>query len=272
MSIRVILHLALCALLGGCALQKMYFVHERPQSSACTAAAAAPQKIDAAGNDFFVWYYQGKYYVIGTPETNSLFVRQHLLPASESVENAGPYGETVIFEKDDARPDLLARLQEQYRNTPKLLKHWADEYFVWKHHDRIYVIGDRVTNHEFQRLKHLPYAKTLFEAGPHGETVVFEVNRKDPYFVEFLIERYLESPLLVKRNCPDYFVWKYRGRLYVLGSPATSLWFEKHQYLRHDKALLDAGPGGETVIFENAPGNPELLERLQATFFSKTAS
>lgn len=37
----------------------------------------------------------------------------------------------------------------------------------------------------------LPYTKTLIGAGPRGETVIFEVNMKDPALAGWLMETFL---------------------------------------------------------------------------------
>jgi outer membrane biogenesis lipoprotein LolB len=79
-------------------------------------AAKDLELIDSQGNDYFVWKYQGRIYVIGNSKTNEAFKSQHHLPYTRTILGVGPYGETVIFEvnpKDDALANRLQKTFEQ---------------------------------------------------------------------------------------------------------------------------------------------------------------
>ena len=42
----------------------------------------------------------------------------------------------------------------------------------------------------FKDSGHLPYARTFIGAGPHGKTVIFEVDKKKPEYVERLMAQF----------------------------------------------------------------------------------
>lgn len=62
----------------------------------------------------------------------------------------------------------------------------GNNYFVWEKAGRIYVLGQETTNQSFVENFHLPYARTLLGAGPNGETVVFEIDKKNPQLADRL--------------------------------------------------------------------------------------
>lgn len=49
---------------------------------------------------------------------------------------------------------------------------------------RIYVVGSPEMHASFEANRHPPYTRTLPGAGPNGETVGFQVDKKDPALVE----------------------------------------------------------------------------------------
>lgn len=144
----------------------------------------------------------------------------------------------------------------------------SGDFFVWAHAGRHYVVGSEESNKDFAAHHHLPYTKTLLGAGPQGETVVFEVDKKDPSYAERLIETYNETPFLIERDGDNFFVYKYSGRIYVLGSEETRASFVEHHHLPYTKTLIGAGPAGETVIFEVDKKDPELAQKLMKMYQS----
>lgn len=264
---RCLFFLFFLPLLGGCTPQVRY-VGEIPRSlSSKEAFVQEAAKLVAQDGDFSIWVFQGKYYVLGTPEAASTLEKGASPLQVKSVPGLGPHGETVKFEADPADPQLALRLEEQFQATPLLLQQFEREYYVWKYDGRIFVIGDPDTNTLFAATKVLPLTKTLFAAGPNGETVIVEAKNNKPDFTERLMERFFASPRLVNQD-NDYFVWRYRDRLYVIGSSGASLSFEQKLLLPKSRAFLGAGPNGETVIFE-AGKDSSLLMRLQEKFFSR---
>ena len=135
-------------------------------------------------------------------------------------------------------------------------------FFVWEHLERHYVIGNEISNTKFAKSPHLPYARTILGAGPNGETVVFEINKKDSSYVERLMETYEKTPFLVASKGDDYFVYKVHGRYYVVGNKATREKLVKNGHIPYAKTILGAGPHGETVVYEIDKKKPELTERL----------
>jgi hypothetical protein len=255
-------------LIGGCTPQVQY-LGEIPRSLAYDEAFRQNTAEMVAGSDTCsIWLFQGKYYVLGTTEATLLLKNGAPPPQLKSVTGLGPHGETVEFEENPVDPQMGQRLEEQFQATPIPLQQFEREYYVWKYDGRIFVIGDPDTNTLFAATKVLPLTKTFFAAGPNGETVIVEAKNGKPDFTERLVERFLTSPHLVNHDT-DYFVWRYKDRLYVIGSSGTSLFFERKLFIPQSQAFLGVGPKGETVIFE-AGKDRNLLNRLQEKFFNRT--
>lgn len=151
---------------------------------------------------------------------------------------------------------------------PEKVLSGADGFTVWAYADRHYVTGSEKMNKMFAEHHHLPYTKTILGAGPHGETVVFEVDKKDSAFVEGLMEKYNQTTFLIESKGDNYNVYKYNGRIYVIGDPKTRDSFVEHHHLPYTKTLLGAGPGGETVIFEVNKKDPSFVEKLMKMYKS----
>ncbi len=149
---------------------------------------------------------------------------------------------------------------------PEKIVSGEDGFTVWAYADRLYVTASDKMNAMFAAHHHLPYTKTILGAGPQGETVVFEVDKKDAAFADGLIERYNRIPFVVDAGGDNYSVYKYNGRIYVIGNPETRDAFVKNHHLPYTKTLLGAGPGGETVIFEVDKKDPAFVERLIETY------
>lgn len=146
--------------------------------------------------------------------------------------------------------------------TPEKIYSGENYFTIWEYSGRYYVTGNEVMNKKFAEHHHLPYTKTILGAGPQGQTVVFEVNKKDDSYVENLMKTFDNTPLLVESKGDNYFVYKCHGRIYVIGNPKTRDFFVEHKMLPLTKTLLGAGPGGETVVFEEAKKNPKFAEDL----------
>jgi len=146
-------------------------------------------------------------------------------------------------------------------SSPKSI-YSADGLIVWSYADRHYVTGSEKMHKMFAEHQHLPYTKTILGAGPNGETVVFEVAKKDSTFVDNLITKYNQIPFLVTSQGDNFSVYKYNGRIYVIGNPKTRDFFVEHQHLPYTKTQLGVGPGGETVIFEVNKKDPNFADQL----------
>jgi hypothetical protein len=150
----------------------------------------SPEKIMTGDNGFTVWAYSDRHYVTASEKMNKMFAEHHHLPYTKTILGAGPHGETVVFEVDKKNDAFADGLIEKYNRIPFVVESKGDHYSVYKYNGRIYVIGDPETRDAFVKNHHLPYTKTLLGAGPGGETVIFEVDKKDPTFAEKLIEEY----------------------------------------------------------------------------------
>lgn len=137
---------------------------------------------------------------------------------------------------------------------------------VFSFDGRFYVVGKEDTAEKFQHSPHLPYTRTLLGAGPQGETVIFEVDKKNQALAEELQELYESTPWEISSNGKDYFTYKLHGRIYVIGQKETRKSFVANGHLPYTRTLLGAGPAGETVIFEVDKKDPELAKRLEKAF------
>ncbi len=149
---------------------------------------------------------------------------------------------------------------------PQLYKSSGDDFFIYSHLDRLYVVGSAEASEEFSQSGHLPYTRTLIGAGPQGETVVFEIDKKNPDLTRRLEQTFGKTPFLLESNGKDFFVYKLDGRIFVIGQASTSEEFSRQGHLPYTRTMLGAGPQGETVVFEVDKKNPALVERLQKSY------
>lgn len=155
-------------------------------------SSTKPVLMSTNHTDFFVYYYNGRVYVIGSKKMSEKFASQHHLPYTRTILGEGPKGETVIYEVQKKKPEYVDSLQQKFAGTPALLDQQA-KYYVWKYAGRIYVIGKEKTNQAFISNHFLPYTRTVLGAGPQGETVIFEVDKKDASFSEKLKQKFENS-------------------------------------------------------------------------------
>ena len=80
-------------------------------------------------------------------------------------------------------------------DMPTLVNQIGEEFYVYDHDGRYYVIGSAEMAKKFEGSGHLPYTRTLIGAGPHGRTVIFEVDKKKPEYVERLMAQFQASSI-----------------------------------------------------------------------------
>ncbi|MEA3363768.1 MAG: hypothetical protein U9Q61_10940 [Thermodesulfobacteriota bacterium] len=149
---------------------------------------------------------------------------------------------------------------------PQQLMSKDGNFFIYDYMERHYVVGSEESSQKFAAHGHLPYTKTVLGAGPHGETVVYEVAKKDPALAERLMEIYSSIPFVVETTGDNYTVYKKQGRLFVVGDAKMKEFFAAHGHLPYTKTLLGAGPAGETVVFQVDKKDPKFVERLMSQF------
>lgn len=258
----------LSSLMAGCAPNARTFTYQHPLSLQC-AEQVSPRFVTSEDN-LTVWSYRGNLYVFGSKEAGRAFEKNPQAATGVLVTAAGPSGEDVFFESNPTHPEFSQELQKSYQRAPKLLHRAGREYSVWKHDNRIFILGPNpVVEDVFVQTGELTLSKTFFDAGPHGETVVVEANKSKNQFADLLMERYNSQPVLIEKRCPDFFLWKVNGRLIVLGSAESSLKLESGLWLPTTKAFIGIGPQGETVSFETDNNRPELFRRLATAFFGE---
>jgi len=257
-------------LVSSCSSHVTTFACKPPESLQCDDSKFNHAKLIIDAEDLVVWLSRGRLYVFASQESGRNFDEIPVGNAGFLEADAGPSGEDVVFEANPALPELTRELQERFHAAPILLWRVGREYSVWKQKGRIFILGpDPVVERDFIRSRELVVSKTFFGAGPRGETVVVEASKSKNQFADLLMERFEARPILIETRCPDYFVWKEKGRLIVVGSAQSSLDLETGRELRSTRALMGAGPNGETVVFETDVGRSEMLQRLAATYFGE---
>jgi|GEM_PF-1207257 len=160
------------------------------KSPAIEEHVGAPVEVDVNDAELLVCRYNNRLYVMGEEKMRDFFMAHQHLPYTKTHLGAGPAGETVVFQVQKSDAAFAENLIERFEHIAWKLES-NDIYTAWKYQGRIYVIGDEAMNTKFATLKHLPYTKTLLGAGPAGETVIFQVAKKDPRFAEKLKAAYL---------------------------------------------------------------------------------
>ena len=186
----LVIGISVLALLGCAMQQKAASSKAVPEAEEMTPMEGMPALVNQIGEDFYVYDHDGRYYVIGNAEMAMKFEGSGHLPYTRTLIGAGPHGRTVIFEVVKKQPDYVERLQEMYESTPQLVAKEGEEYFVYHHQGRYYVIGSTKMSIEFIGSGHLPYTRTIIGGGPQGKTIVFEVDKKKPDYVERLMAQF----------------------------------------------------------------------------------
>jgi hypothetical protein len=153
-------------------------------------------------------------------------------------------------------------MQNTQQTTPKQIVSNGQDFAVFSFNARHYVVGSQQSIESFSEHGHLPYARTILGSGPSGETVVYEIDKKNPEHVERLVDTYAETPFLIDSRGDEYSVYKLGGRIYVVGSARSKASFEEHGHLPYTKTILGAGPSGETVVFEVNKKDEAYVQRL----------
>ena len=141
----------------------------------------------------------------------------------------------------------------------------ADDWYEEVYKDgRYYVFGQEKTYEAWKQTHHMPYTRTQIGAGPRGETLVFEIDKKNPEWTGWLEEMYAWKH---KDDPKPYFSQIERdGRFYVVGSEAMEAKFKKTGHLPYTRTFIAAGPGGKTVVVEVDKKDPGLTDWLVQQF------
>lgn len=235
-------------------------------SAPALASDQGPKMTQVVPGKYTAFENHGRVYIIGKDATVATFKKSGHLPYTRTLLGAGPKGQTVVFEVDKKNPKLADQLVAAYKKTPYRMMDNGKDMFVYRAHGRTYVIGTPKTNAKFMKSGHLPYTKTIIGGGPFGDTLVYEVAKKKPEFVKDLMKRFDSTPFELESNGKDYFVYKLKGRVYVIGQAKTNVKFKKSGHLPYTRTLLGAGPNGETVVFEVNKKDKSLADRLQKSY------
>ena len=78
---------------------------------------------------------------------------------------------------------------------PALVNQIGEDFYVYDHDGRYYVIGSAEMALKFEGSGHLPYTRAVIGGGPQGKTVVFEVDKKKPEYVERLMAQFQSNSI-----------------------------------------------------------------------------
>ena len=137
------------------------------------------------------------------------------------------------------------------------------------HHDgRIHVFYDQGLYEDFLKMGETPYRLTRIGSGPHGESVVFGLTRKD---------KKMKQPIPVvdlfdgKTKAPEKFYGEMlrEGRLYVFDDYGQMKTVRELGEPIYRYTMIGAGPNGETVVFVLTKANKKkrpdpLIARFEA--------
>ena len=77
------------------------------------------------------------------------------------------------------------------------------------------------------------------------------------------------KPMLLTQQGDNYYVYRYKGRIYVLGSNMMSQQFAQQGHVPYSRTVLGAGPQGETVVYEVKNDDPTYADRLMKQYQAK---
>ncbi|MFW8601983.1 hypothetical protein ACOHYD_10960 [Desulfobacterota bacterium M19] len=193
----------------------------------------------------------------------------------------GPLGTMKMVNKASVTKETTAsKLLATFKSMPLLLFRKSNDFFVWRYQKILYVIGKYKSNLQFEQYYSLPYNESRFDMGPNGEMVMFEIDNKDRRLEERLIAQFKELAWPLESNGKNYFVWKYRSRIYLIGDMKTNHLFAKNRFIIYSKENLDmphysirpgmpssriylnAGHRGEMLVVERNPQRPKMTGRL----------
>lgn len=262
---RFYLLLLVALVAGGCAATQTTADHAAPQKAmAAEVNVEQIQPVDVQGDNYFVYEHAGRIYVLGQEKTSRFFAEHKHIPYARTRIGEGPRGETLVIEIDKKQPELTERLIETFATRPYPIDQ-AENYFVFAHKDRSYVLGSEVSAGKFLQHGHIPYARTQIGAGPFGETVVYEIDKKNPELTDRLVQTFSKRPFPVIQD-NGLFVYKHLDRFYVLGSEKSAEKFVAHGHIPYARTLIGAGPNGESIVYEIDKKDPKLADRLEASF------
>lgn len=171
--------------------------------------------------------------------------------------------EERVAEAADSKPMKKEQVVEAKAGPEVLFKKHDAVFF--KHDGRLYIVSEAMAA-KFEKHGHLPYARTKIGEGPQGETLVFEINKKNPSVLENLEKAYAETPILLSQQGDDFYVFAKDGRKVIIGSSSMAEKFQKHGHIPYAKTLIGAGAQGETLVYEIDKKNPAMTDRLMATY------
>ena len=118
-------------------------------------------------------------YVMGEKMSVKFIVNREM-PYAKTLTGGGPMGENLVFEvnpKDDKDCEMLMK---KYDETPILVKQVDETFYAFAKSGRLVMVGSKASAENFMKSGEIPYSKTFIGEGPTGQTLVYEIDSKNP--------------------------------------------------------------------------------------------
>ena len=144
-----------------------------------------------------------------------------------------------------------------------------DDYYEVHHEGRIYVFDDAGVYKEYLGVGETPFRKVRIGVGPHGETVVFGLHKKDKKKSEGVASVDMFDGKMEGATEGFYAEIRSEGRIYVFDNWEDVKSFRQVGEAPYRYTDIGSGPKGETVVYVLNKGNKKkrpdaLISRFQA--------
>ena len=144
-----------------------------------------------------------------------------------------------------------------------------DDYYEVHHEGRIYAFDDAGVYQSFLQVGETAYRKVRIGEGPHGETVVFGLHKRDKKKMSGIAVIEMFDGKLDGAAEGFYAEIRSEGRIHVFNSWADVKAFRQVGEAPYRYTDIGSGPKGETVVFVLNKGNKKrrpdaLISRFKA--------
>ena len=144
-----------------------------------------------------------------------------------------------------------------------------DDYYEVHHEGRIYAFDDAGVYKSFLQVGETAYRKVRIGEGPHGETVVFGLHKKDKKKTDGIAVVDMYDGKLAGADKAFYAEIRSEGRIHVFNDWNDVKSFRQVGEAPYRYTDIGSGPKGETVVYVLNKGNKKkrpdaLISRFQA--------
>ena len=110
--------ISILALIGCAAQQKAAPGQAMPEIEETASMEGRPALVNQIGEDFYLYYHDGRHYVIHSVKMARKFKGSGHPPDTRTLIGSGPQGKTVVFEVDKRKAEYVQRLLAQFQTNP----------------------------------------------------------------------------------------------------------------------------------------------------------